>query len=214
MKGFFQFILRFTAASGTAGITWLLSFFAFSQTFLISGLYALAGGTVIYVSAKQIGNFRHIRKAGLTRREFKYIDRNLKEAKTKISRLQKALLRVKNVDQAKQNFEIIRTVRKIYSNTKKEPQRFYQAEGFYYKNLDSLVEITEKYAYLSSQPAKSWEMAESLLDTRRTIRSLNETIKKDLHIMLKDDVDTLHFELDVAKQSFVRPNKNDRSVLK
>ncbi|PAV30829.1 protein xpaC [Virgibacillus profundi] len=211
MKGFFQLMLRFAAASSGAALTWLLSFFIFSQTFLFSSLYALAGGAVLYVSVKQIGNFRYLQKEGLTRRELKYIQKNLKEAKGKISRLQKALIQVRSLDQAKQNFEIIRTVRKIYSNTKKEPKRFYQAEGFYYKNLDSLVELTEKYAYLSSQPTKSWEMAESLLDTKRTVRSLNQTVKKDLHIMLKDDVDTLHFELDVAKQSF---KKNDRSVLK
>lgn len=212
MKGFFQFMLRLSAASSTAVLTWLLAFFAFSQTFLLSGLYALGGGTVIYISIKQITHIRNLKKYGLSRREYKYIRDNLKEAKDKISRLQKALMKVKTLDHAKQNIEIIRTVRKIYSNTKKEPKRFYQAEAFYYNHLDSLVELTEKHVYLASQPAKSWEMTTSLLETEQTIRTVGSTVKKDLHHMLKGDMDTLHFELDVAKHSLNR-TKNERSAL-
>lgn len=194
--------------------TWLISFFAFSQTILLSSVFAVAGGVAVYLTSKQILNYRHVRNNGLTRREFKYIDTNLKEAKQKISRLQKALFSVRSLQSAKQNLEIARTAQKIYANAKKEPKRFYQAEGFFYNHLDSLVELAEKHAYLSSQPAKTKEVQNSLRDTRQTITVLGETIKKDLYIMLDDDIDTLHFELDVAKQTIGRTNKDNRRTLK
>ncbi|RLL46910.1 protein xpaC [Oceanobacillus piezotolerans] len=214
MKAFFQFVLRSTAAFMSTVTTWLVSFIAFSQTFLLASVYALAGGAVVYFSLKQIGDIRTIRNSGLKRREYRYIQDNLKEAKDKINRLQRALFSIRSVDQAKYNLEIMRTVKKIYSNTKHEPHRFYKAEGFYFKHLDSLVELAEKYAFLSKQPTQSREMADSLRDTRRTIYSLGETVKKDLRIMLNDDIDTLHYELDFAQQTINGQKKNDRGLLK
>ncbi|WP_067726090.1 5-bromo-4-chloroindolyl phosphate hydrolysis family protein [Oceanobacillus damuensis] len=214
MRAVFQLMIQsMTGFVGTVA-TWLISFFAFEQTFLLSSLFAVAGGAVVYLTSKQMLDYRFVKINGLTRREYKFIENNLKDAKRKISRLQKALFRVRSLQHAKQNLEIARTAQKIYSNAKKEPKRFYQAEGFFYNHLDSLVELAEKYAYLSSQPAKTREMEQSLRNTRQTVSMLGETIKKDLHIMLDDDIDTLHFELDVAKQSINRTNKNNRRLTK
>ncbi|RKQ35825.1 5-bromo-4-chloroindolyl phosphate hydrolysis family protein [Oceanobacillus halophilus] len=214
MKAFFQFVLQSISAFSAMVITWLITFIGFELTFLLSNLIALAGGAIVFLTVKGIADYRFVRQNGLTRREYRYIEKNLKEAKEKISRLQRSLMSVRSIDQAKHNLELIRTVRKIYSNTKKEPKRFYKAEGFYYDRLDSLVELTEKFAYLSSQPAKSKEISDSLRDTRTTIQSLGESVKKDLYIMLDDDVDTLNFELDVAKNSMERMKKKDRRILK
>lgn len=189
------------------GGTWLVSYLALGQTFWLSSLFALTGGAIAFFTVKEIGTAQFVRRNGLTRREYKYIKKHLKEAKDKIGRLQRSLMSVRSIQQAKQNIELIRTVRKIYLNTKKEPKRFFKAEGFYYQRLDSLVEITEKYAFLSSQPVKSVEIKDSLVDTERTLTGLSESVKKDLYIMLDDDVDTLHFELDVAKNSMKRMKK-------
>lgn len=212
MKVFFQFILWLSTAFSTSVLTWLFAFFVFSQTFLLSTLYALGSGTVIYISFKQITHIRMLKVHGLSRLEYHYIVKNLKEAKHKISRLQKALRHVKSIEMAKQNIEVIRTVRKIYANTKKNPKRFFKAEAFYYNHLDSLVELTEKHAYLSSQPAKTREMTTSLLDAQQMIGKMGNTVNKDLHHMLAGDVDTLHFELNVAKHSLNRAKK-ERSAL-
>lgn len=69
-------------------------------------------------------------------------------------RLRKALFQAKSIQMFKQNAEMLRIVRRIYLLTKKEPKRFYQAERFFYQTLDSVVELTEKYAFLSSHPKK------------------------------------------------------------
>lgn len=214
MKAFFQFVFRSATATTFTGIVWLASYFAFQAGELFATLYAIAGGFTTYYSMKFIETSRHAKNNGLTRKEYKFIQDNLKEAKQKIIRLQKALIDVRQLGNARENMELLRTVRRIYANTKREPQRFYKAEGFYYKHLDSLVEIAEKYAYLSSQPVKSRDMNEMMRDSRHTIFVLGQTVRKDLKTMLNDDVNTLHFELDVAKRRIDKHKNANGSVIK
>lgn len=212
MRTFVLFMIQSISSFTMMIAIWLLSFLALEQTFLLSSVYALISGGLTFLTVGRVSNRRFVKKNGLTHKEYKYIEKNLKEAKEKILRLQRALVNVRSIQHAKRNIEMIRTVRKIYSNTKKEPKRFYKAEGFFYERLDSLVELAEKYSFLSSQPAKSKEMIVSLHETDSTLNSLNESVKKDLYIMLNDDVDTLHFELDVAKNSINRMKKTNRGI--
>lgn len=212
LRTFVLFMIQSISSFTMMIAIWLLSFLALEQTFLLSSVYALISGGLTFLTVGGVSNRRFVKKNGLTHKEYKYIEKNLKEAKEKILRLQRALVNVRSIQHAKRNIEMIRTVRKIYSNTKKEPKRFYKAEGFFYERLDSLVELAEKYSFLSSQPAKSKEMIVSLHETDSTLNSLNESVKKDLYIMLNDDVDTLHFELDVAKNSINRMKKTNRGI--
>ena len=201
MKSFIQFLLRSFAAAFASVLVWAISYLAFDQTFIIAILFGLFGGTVIFLFLKWFYGFRFLRENGLSRKEYNYIKKNLKEAKIKINRLQKALFRSRNLANMKQNFEMVRLVNKIYVITKREPKRFYQAERFYYSHLDSLVELTEKYAFLNTQPAKTAELSHSLQETRFTINQLTDSLEKDLYKVLADDIDHLQFELDVAKQA-------------
>ena len=204
MRHFFEFILRSAAGVSTTILVWLISFFAFDQTVLASLLIGFLGGTGVYLLLGWILNKQYLKENGITRREYKYIRTNLKEAKEKINRLQKAILRIRNFPDMKQNYEVIKLVNKIYSTTKKEPKRFFKAEQFYFSNLDSIVEITEKYALLHSQPAKTSELKISLKETRLTIDKLTDSLENDLYRVLEDDIDDLQFELDVAKKTIER----------
>ena len=204
MRQFFEFILRSTAGVSTTILVWLISFFSFDQTVLISLLFGFLGGTGVYLLLGRILNRQYLKENRITRREYKYIRNNLKEAKEKINRLQKAVLRIRNFPDMKQNYEVIKLVNKIYSTTKKEPKRFFKAEQFYFTNLDSIVEITEKYALLHSQPAKTPELKISLKETRLTIDKLTDSLENDLYRVLEDDIDDLQFELDVAKKTIER----------
>ncbi|WP_174615987.1 5-bromo-4-chloroindolyl phosphate hydrolysis family protein [Virgibacillus ihumii] len=154
MKLVGSFLLRSTAGLFGYFIIWPISFFAFEQAFLLSVLYALVGGGSVFFAVKGVQRGIDIKRSGLKVGEYRYITKNLKEAKKKISRLQKVLFRIRNFRDARQNLLLMQTVRKIYTNTKKEPERFYKAERFYYKNLDSLVEIAEKYTYLLAAACK------------------------------------------------------------
>jgi 5-bromo-4-chloroindolyl phosphate hydrolysis protein len=204
MRHFFEFILRSAAGVSTTILIWLISFFSFDQSVLLSLLIGFFGGTAVYLFLGWILNKQFLKENGITRREYKYIRNNLKEAKEKINRLQKAVLRIRNFSDIKQNYEVIKLVNKIYSSTKKEPKRFFKAEHFYFTNLDSIVELTEKYALLYSQPAKTPELKISLKETRLMIDKLTDSLENDLYRVLADDIDDLQFELDVAKKTMDR----------
>lgn len=212
MKTFLQFVTRFFASITSGFITFFISLLPLDNSFGSSVLYGLLASIAVYHILKWIMNSHNIKNTGLTRREYYYIQKNLKEAKQKIRRLQKAFFKTSNVLTAKQHIEILRVVHKIQDVTKKEPIRFYQAEEFYFSHLDSLVEIAEKYAFLNSQPVKTPELTESLNETRKTITQLSETIQDDLYKLIEHDVDTLKFELDVAKKTIDRKNGKDRRL--
>ncbi|MED1635314.1 5-bromo-4-chloroindolyl phosphate hydrolysis family protein [Bacillus sp. C1(2022)] len=201
MKPILHFMIRATAASALSVLLWFTSFFAFNQTFLLSSAYAAGAWIVVYLGGKWYGTYLFLKENQLTRREYAYIKQNLREAKLKIARLRKALFAVKNIQTIKQNLEILRIVRKIYSITKNEPKRFYQVERFYYQSLDSIVELTEKHAFLASQPKRNANLEVSLSETRMMIDKLAKQLEDDLYDLLKTDIDHLEFELDVAKHS-------------
>ena len=201
MKPILHFMIRATAASALSVLLWFTSFFAFNQTFLLSSAYATGAWIAVYLGGKWYGTYLFLKENQLTRREYAYIKQNLREAKLKIARLRKALFAVKNIQTIKQNLEILRIVRKIYSITKNEPKRFYQVERFYYQSLDSIVELTEKHAFLASQPKRNANLEVSLSETRMMIDKLAKQLEDDLYDLLKTDIDHLEFELDVAKHS-------------
>jgi len=210
MRSFLLFILRFFISSISMVIIWLFSFFVYHQSFLNSGFFAIIGAVVIYYLIKWINHYQFIRNSGLTRSEYRIVKENLKIAKQKIKRLQRAFFNVNNLLTSSKNFETLRVVRKIYTTTKKDPKRFFKVENFYYSHLDSLVELAEKHAFLTSQPVKTKELNDSLRETRTTITQISESIQEDLYMMLENDIDTLKFEIDVAKRTIEQKNEQRR----
>ncbi|MBU8880371.1 5-bromo-4-chloroindolyl phosphate hydrolysis family protein [Bacillus sp. FJAT-29790] len=201
MNRFLAFLVRSLITISTAATVWLVSYFAFSQTFLLSGVISLGGGIITYRITGMIMKHRFLKKHRLTRKEYQYIKKNLDEAKPKISRLHKALLSIRHIPSLKQRVEFIRITKKIYRLTRSEPKRFYQAERFFFSHLDSAVELSEKYVFLSAQPKKTYELDQSLNETRRTLEELTDLVEKDLYQVISDDIDQLNFEIDVAKHS-------------
>lgn len=201
MNAFISFLVGTLVAFPVAVSIWLISYFGLDETFWLSSGYSFIGGSVTLLWVTITMKSRFLKKNQLTRKEYRYIKQNLEEAKQKINRLNKAAFTIREIPSFKQRIDIMRITRRIYKLTKKEPKRFYKAEQFYFSHLDSLVEITEKYALLSSQPKKNLELTSTLNDTRHTLNELTQTIEKDLYVFLSDDIDHLNFEVDVAKHS-------------
>lgn len=201
MNPFTKFIMGVFVSIPVGVLVWLGSFFAGDQTFLLSSAFSVGGGAITYTVMSVYLQSRFLKKQGLTNKEYKYIKKNLDEAKQKIARLQKSLFSIRNISNLKQRIDILRMTKKIYSLTNKEPKRFYLAERFYFSHLDSVVELTEKYALLSAQPKKNHEIEQSLSDTRFTLDELTNSLENDLYQALSADIDHLNFEIDVAKHS-------------
>ena len=115
--------------------------------------------------------------------------------------MNKSLFSIRDLSSVKQRIDILRITKKIQKMALKEPKRFYQAEPFYFSHLDSVIELTEKYNFLSAQPKKSLEINQSLIETRQTLNELTKVLEEDLYHVVSDDVDHLNFEIDVAKHT-------------
>jgi 5-bromo-4-chloroindolyl phosphate hydrolysis protein len=201
MNRFLSFIVQALVTVPTAATVWFMSIFAFDQTFLLSSAFSLAGGAIAYMITSGVMTSRFLKKNQLSRKEYRYIKKNLDEAKQKINRLNKGLFTIRDINTIKQRIDVLRISRKIHHLTKTEPKRFYKAEKFYFSHLDSVVELTEKYRFLSVQPKKNQEIDVSLYDTRQTLTDLTKALEEDLYHVISDDIDSLNFEIDVAKQS-------------
>ena len=206
MNRFLSFLVQGLVTVPSATIIWFLSYFAFDLTFWISSGISLAGGVIVYNFTSAVMTSRFLKKHQLTRKEYRYIKKNLDEAKQKINRLNKSLFSIRDLPTLKQRLDVLRITRKIHSMTKTEPKRFYKAEKFYFSHLDSVVELTEKYRFLSQQPKKSHEIDVSLYETRQTLTDLTKALEQDLYYVVSDDVDSLNFEIDVAKHSIKKLN--------
>ncbi len=205
-----KFLLRFIqtgAAIPFSAFMWLLTYAGVDQTFWMSSLYGVIGGAVMFFGVGYYYQKRILEKNRLTMKEYKYIQRNLKEANVKIKRIQKSLFSIRHIRSLKIRMELLRMVKNIQRLSNREPRRFFKAEQFYFSHLDSIMELSEKYAFLSSQPGKNRELERSLYDTQDTLKELTKIVEKDLSYMLADDIDHLNFEIDVAKHSIKKLNE-------
>lgn len=207
------FLFRLGVGTTAFLLTWLITWLAYGVPFGGSILSGVAAALITFFGLKWTFDNKAIRSTGLTRSEYKYIMDHLTEGKQKIKRLQKVMFSVGNVFTIKQNYDVLKVAKRIQSIVEQEPKRFYEVEQFYYAHLDSMVELTEKYAFLTKQPVKTPEIRTSLGETRVTIASMAEAIEKDLYQLLADDINTLNFEIDVAKQSINKNKDNGQKKL-
>lgn len=201
MNPIISLLIRSFVAVPITVLTWLFSLFVFHQPFLLSTVYAIAGGVLIHLILGMVMTTSFLKKQQLSRREYRYIRKNLFEARRKIHRMNKGLFQIRDLPTVKQRIDVLRITKKIYRLTKKEPKRFFKAEEFYFSHLDSVVELSETYGFLSTQPKKNREMDQSLIETRRTLNELTKLLEEDLYHVISDDIDHLNFEIDVAKHS-------------
>ncbi|GHH97422.1 5-bromo-4-chloroindolyl phosphate hydrolysis family protein [Neobacillus kokaensis] len=201
MNPIVSLLIRSFVAVPVTVLTGLVSFFIFGQNFLPSLAYAIAGGVAVHFVLSIVMDRNFYKKHQLTRKEYRYIRKNLAEANKKIRRLNKSLFSIRDLSSVKQRIDILRITKKIQKMALKEPKRFYQAEPFYFSHLDSIVELTEKYSFLAAQPKKNLEINQSLIDTRQTLNEMTKVLEDDLYRVVSDDVDYLNFEIDVAKNT-------------
>lgn len=201
MNPIVSFIIRSFVAVPVTILTGLIAVVFFHQHLLPSLGYAIAGGIATHFILAFIMSSYFLKKHQLSRKEYRYIQKNLAEASKRIRRLNKSLFTIRDLSSVKSRIDILRITKKIQKMALKEPKRFYQAEPFYFSHLDSVVELTEKYNFLSSQPKKNLEINQSLIETRQTLNELTKVLEEDLYHVVSNDIDTLNFEIDVAKHT-------------
>lgn len=174
----------------------------FAATGLIT-LFYIGGSFTI----KQIQTSSTIKKLGLNRSEYNYIQDQMRGARVKLKRLNSYYSKVRSVQAFRQLHEINMLSRRILTIVKENPKRFYDVENFFYAHLDSAVELTANYSILANQPLKDHEHRIALQNTRETLSDVNKQLEGDLRNVLSSDMERLRVELDFVK---ITKNKNKK----
>lgn len=203
MMTYFKKILAFLGSIIIVSIIGAIINTIFSNG-LLTGITVIVAAVVLFFFSSRAGDKARELTTGLKKKEYKYIRTNLEEARTKILRLQKIMNQNKNLYSFQERNKTLQLTKRIYGIVKENPKRFYETEDFFFSHLDSLVELTEKYAFLERQPVKDKKIYQTLSDTRTLLNDLSRVIEKDLFQLLKRDVNSLDFELEVAKNSISR----------
>ena len=178
--------------------------FALAGIFSV-GTYALSNQLFKLVQSRMI-----VSQYGLTMAEYRHINTQLIEARSKLKQLNGYFMKVRSIRAFKQLFEMNRLAKRIVQIVKTDPKKFYQVESFFYAHLETAVELTSKYTLLVSQPVKAQDIQIALQDTRETLLELNQVMEKDLRQVLSSDIEHLKMELDFAKISL---RKQDTPLL-
>ncbi|EUJ32113.1 hypothetical protein MFLO_08017 [Listeria floridensis FSL S10-1187] len=197
----FKKIMAFTGSIIIVFVLFGILSAIFTHRLLLISIITLVVAGILFFFSSRAGEKALSEKTGLTKKEYQYIRSNLEEARAKIMRLQKIMSSHKTLYSFQERNKTLQLTKRIYTIVKDEPKRFYEAEDFFFSHLDSLVELTEKYAFLESQPVKDKKIYQTLSDTRSLLNDLSRVIEKDLFTMLNQDVNSLDFELEVAKNS-------------
>ncbi|WP_099222293.1 5-bromo-4-chloroindolyl phosphate hydrolysis family protein [Listeria costaricensis] len=197
----FKKIMAFAGSFVLISLLFGILSFVFTGKMLLILLITAVIAIVLFFLSSRAGDRALTEKTGLTKKEYKYIRTNLDEARAKIIRLQKIMGSHKTLYSFQERNKTLQLTKRIYGIVKEEPKRFYEAEDFFFSHLDSLVELTEKYAFLESQPVKDKKIYQTLSDTRTLLNDLSRVVEKDLFTLLNQDVNSLDFELEVAKNA-------------
>lgn len=203
MMTYFKKILAFLGSIIIVSIIGAIIDTIFSNG-LLTGIIVIVAAVVLFFFSSRAGDKAREITTGLKKKEYKYIRTNLEEGRTKILRLQKIMNQNKNLYSFQERNKTLQLTKRIYGIVKENPKRFYETEDFFFSHLDSLVELTEKYTFLERQPVKDKKIYQTLSDTRTLLNDLSRVIEKDLFQLLKRDVNSLDFELEVAKNSISR----------
>ncbi|TDL34869.1 protein xpaC [Jeotgalibacillus sp. S-D1] len=210
MRNFLYFMARLGVAIPLALLTWIIAVFFVDLNIMLAGLFGLLGGLIPFYIIKWFQKRAMLKDYNLSSQEYQYIQQNLKEGQKKISTLQNRMFQVRSLSAMRQLNDMVKLSKRIFVLVKKDPNRFYVSERFFFYHLDSAVELTDKYTMLVTQPIKNKEILMSLEDTKKTLHDLNSSLEEELMKVLANDINSLQVELDVAKKS-LRAERLERS---
>lgn len=207
MKQIQNFFTRHIIAAPISFGSWLYLLLGTSMTLVPATglLIAIYLGSTFTIKQLQITST--LKKAGLTRSEYNYIQNQMTSAQKKLKRLNGYYGKVRSVQAFRQLHEINTLSRRILGIVRTDPNKFYHVEKFFYAHLDSAVELTSKYSILVNQPLKDKEIQIALQNTRETLTDVNNQLEQDLRNVLSSDMDRLQMELDFVDATMKKKKK-------
>jgi len=124
-----------------------------------------------------------------------------KEGVTKITKIRNQTAMIKNNDVAKKIRDICKIGLDIFDDLKKNPNDVNRAKPFTNYYLDSTAKIVNQYIDLSNNKNKTPELEESLKKVEDLLDNIEETFKKQLNLLLENDIMDLDTELQVLEKT-------------
>ncbi|TDM04213.1 5-bromo-4-chloroindolyl phosphate hydrolysis family protein [Macrococcus carouselicus] len=173
------------------------TYFAFDQW--LDWLVMLGTYLGAYVPIQLSTSQQYLNEAGLSRREFKYVRKQISEAQPKINTLMSQYTKVRSIKDFKNVNEINRIARLIFKTVQKQPSKFFKVDSFFFSHLDNTVNLVDHYMRLVRMPHKTKEEMNQLHTARITLEELKRTLQADLRALNSDDFQALSVEVDLAK---------------
>ena len=193
-----------------AVVAGMFSMIAFDIHLFLDMMIATGGFFAAYFPTQSISLNSQLQKMGISKSEYRYVKRQLSEAREKIKRLRQTYKNVRTLKDAKLIYDINRLVRTIYQAVENDPKLFFNAQQFFHSNLDSAVNTIEQYLFLYKMPGKTKEEKVKLHETRISLLELKRTIRSNLSAMNRDSYQALEVEKDFIKMN----RKRTMSTLK
>lgn len=192
---FLRFAFAIVIGPIVTGILWM----GFNFPFVISVFAGVIGFglTVMITKAYQKGTIR--KQFNLTKSEYNLIDEQLEEAVETTRTLSSLFTKVRSIKGFRQLYDMNKTSKRIINIVKNNPQKFYQAETFFYAHLPSVGELAEKYVMLSREKMKDHDIQVALRQTQHALTEYSNILEDDLREVLADDIQSLKMELDFAQ---------------
>src|SRR5699024_1479714 len=188
-------------------VTDLISLFALDIHLIYDVLVGAGGFFAAYLPTQSVSLNRQLKKYGLTKSEYKYIQNQMKEAKEKLNRLRQSYYNIRTLKDAKLIFDINRIVKSIINTVEDDPKIFYNVQQFFHSNIDTAVNTIEQYLFLYKMPGKSKEEKIKLHETRLSLLELKRTLQANLSHMNRSTYQSLEVEKEIISMNKRRSDK-------
>ncbi|MCG3401152.1 5-bromo-4-chloroindolyl phosphate hydrolysis family protein [Staphylococcus massiliensis] len=176
---------------------WLSSVFGLDIFFLFDGLIGFLGFFVGYLPTQRLVSRSFLKENGLSRKEYRYIRRQLEQSQHKSKRIFKSFINVRSVKDFRTVNDIYRLTRTINQIVAKRPYKFYKVESYFYSHIENATNLIDNYMRLSRISNKSKDEKQTLEQTRITLHEIKRTLVADLKRLNEDDYSQLEVEIEL-----------------
>jgi len=198
---------KFTTVAGlisgiASGLIMLGLFFLLHFSLIITLILTLAsffGLYIILFALRPQDRFAMNLGNGITAEMLQTV---MSESEDKIRELEKLAKQIRDANIRAKIDHILGTVRKIYSNIRKDPEKIKVARQFLSCYFDTSISIVNKYSQLSMQEVQSPEISRALLKAENMLGSIDVAFDKQLAKLLSNDVMDLDVEIETLEKTF------------
>ncbi|MCU7556692.1 5-bromo-4-chloroindolyl phosphate hydrolysis family protein [Macrococcus capreoli] len=181
-----------------AMITGFISMQFFHFDMWIDMLVMIAGYFSAYLPIQTTTGNKYLKAMGITKQEYKYIRKEMKQAEPKIKHLLIQYKKVRSINDFRNVNEINKLARTIYKAVQKDPKKFFKVGSFFFSHLENTVNLLDQFLYLSRMPHKTQQDKQLLYNAQLTLEELKRTLQADLKALNSADYEQMKVEIDIA----------------